>query len=74
MSFDGGTLACDLGCSFDTLGCCGNFAPTVTNIAANDSTPVDLGGGVKSLGEHDVRILLHSNVTAIVKLTVEAEE
>lgn len=39
-----------------------------------DRRQVDLGGGVKSLGEHDVRILLHSSVTAIVKLTVEAEE
>ena len=39
-----------------------------------DRRQVDLTGGVKSLGEHDVKILLHSNVTAVVKLTVEREE
>lgn len=39
-----------------------------------DRRQVDLGGGIKTVGEHDVRIVLHADVTAVVKLTVEPEE
>jgi large subunit ribosomal protein L9 len=39
-----------------------------------DRRQVDLAGGIKSLGEHVVRIDLHSDVVAEVAVTVEAEE
>jgi large subunit ribosomal protein L9 len=38
-----------------------------------DRRSIDLGGGIKSLGEHVVRIDLHSEVIAEVKLTVVPE-
>ena len=39
-----------------------------------DRRQIDLHGGIKVLGEHEVRILLHGEVTAVVNLTVVAEE
>ncbi|KAB2964408.1 MAG: 50S ribosomal protein L9 [Thermoanaerobaculia bacterium] len=39
-----------------------------------DRRQVDLGGGIKALGEHVVRIDLHSEVVAELPVTVEAEE
>jgi len=35
---------------------------------------IDLGGGIKELGEHEVRIQLHSEVVAVVTVNVEREE
>jgi large subunit ribosomal protein L9 len=54
---------------------------TATEIAAAlaekgfevDRRRVDLEGGIKTLGEHEVRIRLHSDVVAAVKVTVVAE-
>ncbi|HSM14441.1 MAG TPA: 50S ribosomal protein L9, partial [Thermoanaerobaculia bacterium] len=39
-----------------------------------DRRQVDLAGGIKSLGDHLVRIDLHSEVVAELAVTVEAEE
>jgi len=39
-----------------------------------DRRQVDLAGGIKALGDHAVRIDLHSEVVAEVPVTVEAEE
>ena len=39
-----------------------------------DRRQVDLAGGIKSLGDHVVRIDLHSEVVAELPVTVEAEE
>lgn len=39
-----------------------------------DRRQVDLAGGIKTLGEHMVRIDLHSDVLAELVVTVEAEE
>lgn len=39
-----------------------------------DRRQVDLAGGIKTLGDHVVRIDLHSEVVAEVAVTVEAEE
>lgn len=39
-----------------------------------DRRQVDLAGGIKSLGDHLVRIDLHSDVVAELAVTVEAEE
>jgi large subunit ribosomal protein L9 len=39
-----------------------------------DRRQVDLAGGIKTLGDHAVRIDLHSEVVAEVAVTVEAEE
>jgi len=39
-----------------------------------DRRKIDLGGGIKTLGEHEVRIRLHARVTATVTLTVVPEE
>lgn len=39
-----------------------------------DRRQVDLAGGIKSLGDHIVRIDLHSEVVAELAVTVEAEE
>ncbi len=39
-----------------------------------DRRQIDLHGGIKTLGEHEVRILLHGEVTAVVDLTVVPEE
>jgi large subunit ribosomal protein L9 len=39
-----------------------------------DRRQVDLAGGIKSLGDHVVRIDLHSDVVAELAVTVEAEE
>ena len=41
---------------------------------AVDRRQVDLAGGIKTLGEHLVRIDLHSEVVAELAVTVEAEE
>jgi len=41
---------------------------------AVDRRQVDLAGGIKSLGDHLVRIDLHSDVVAELAVTVEAEE
>jgi large subunit ribosomal protein L9 len=38
-----------------------------------DRRRIDLEGGIKTLGEHEVRIRLHSDVVAAVKVTVVAE-
>lgn len=38
-----------------------------------DKRRIDLGGGIKALGEHIVRIELHSEVTAEVKVNVVSE-
>jgi large subunit ribosomal protein L9 len=54
---------------------------TATEIAAAlhdkgfevDRRRIDLEGGIKTLGEHEVRIRLHSDVVAAVKVTVVAE-
>lgn len=39
-----------------------------------DRRRIDLEGGIKTLGEHPVRIELHPDVVAEVTVTVEAEE
>ena len=39
-----------------------------------DKRRIDLEGGIKTLGDHQVRIELHPDVIAEVTLTVEAEE
>jgi large subunit ribosomal protein L9 len=39
-----------------------------------DRRNIDLGGGIKTLGEHDVVIRLHADVVANVKVVVVAEE
>ena len=39
-----------------------------------DRRRIDLEGGIKTLGEHRVRIELHPDVVAEVTVTVEAEE
>ena len=39
-----------------------------------DRRDVDLQGGIKTLGEHEIKIQLHAKVSAAVKLTVVAEE
>ena len=39
-----------------------------------DRRRIDLEGGIKTLGEHQVRIELHPEVVAEVTVTVEAEE
>lgn len=39
-----------------------------------DRRRIDLEGGIKTLGEHPVRIELHPEVVAEVAVTVEAEE
>ncbi len=39
-----------------------------------DRRQIDLHGGIKTLGAHEVRILLHGEVTAVVDLTVVPEE
>jgi large subunit ribosomal protein L9 len=39
-----------------------------------DRRRIDLEGGIKTLGEHQVRIELHPDVVAEVTVTVEAEE
>ncbi|HEX2254092.1 MAG TPA: 50S ribosomal protein L9 [Thermoanaerobaculia bacterium] len=39
-----------------------------------DRRRIDLEGGIKTLGEHEVRILLHSEVTAVVTVVVVPEE
>jgi large subunit ribosomal protein L9 len=39
-----------------------------------DRRQVDLAGGIKTLGDHVVRIDLHSEVVAELAVTVEAEE
>lgn len=39
-----------------------------------DRRQVDLAGGIKALGDHVVRIDLHSDVVAELAVTVEAEE
>jgi large subunit ribosomal protein L9 len=54
---------------------------TATEIAAAlaergfevDRRRIDLEGGIKTLGEHEVRVRLHSEVVAAVKVTVVAE-
>jgi large subunit ribosomal protein L9 len=38
-----------------------------------DARRIDLEGGIKTLGEHEVRIALHPEVIAAVKVTVVAE-
>ena len=39
-----------------------------------DRRRIDLEGGIKTLGEHEVRIHLHSEVTALVTVVVVPEE
>ena len=39
-----------------------------------DRRNIDLAGGIKTVGEHEVRIRLHADVTANIKVTVVAEE
>ncbi len=39
-----------------------------------DRRQIDLAGGIKNLGDHLVRIDLHSEVIAELAVTVEAEE
>ncbi len=39
-----------------------------------DRRRIDLEGGIKTLGEHPVRIELHSDVVAEITVTVVAEE
>jgi large subunit ribosomal protein L9 len=39
-----------------------------------DRRDIDLGGGIKSLGDHAVRIDLHSEVTAEITVSVVPEE
>jgi large subunit ribosomal protein L9 len=39
-----------------------------------DRRRIDLEGGIKTLGEHPVRIELHPEVTAELTVTVVAEE
>ena len=38
-----------------------------------DRRRIDLEGGIKTLGEHEIRVRLHSDVVAAVKVTVVAE-
>ena len=39
-----------------------------------DRRQIDLAGGIRAIGEHKVRIDLHSEVVAEIQLAVEAEE
>ena len=39
-----------------------------------DKRRIDLGGGIKTLGDHTVSIYLHAEVTADIDVTVVAEE
>lgn len=39
-----------------------------------DRRRIDLEGGIKSIGDHEVRILLHSEVTVEITVTVLPEE
>jgi len=39
-----------------------------------DRRRIDLEGGIKSLGDHEVRIVLHSEVVAEITVSVVAEE
>jgi len=39
-----------------------------------DRRQIDLAGGIRSVGEHTVRVDLHSEVVAELAVTVEAEE
>ena len=39
-----------------------------------DRRQVDLSGGIKTLGEHQIRLIFHPEVSAGVTITVEAEE
>lgn len=39
-----------------------------------DRRQIDLGGGIKSLGDHTVKIELYSEVVAEIAVSVEAEE
>lgn len=39
-----------------------------------DRRRIDLEGGIKSIGDHEVRILLHSEVTVEIMVTVLPEE
>ena len=39
-----------------------------------DRRRIDLEGGIKSLGDHQVRIELHPEVVAEITVTVEPEE
>lgn len=39
-----------------------------------DRRRIDLEGGIKAIGDHEVRILLHSEVTAAITVTVVPEE
>ncbi len=41
---------------------------------AIDCRRIDLEGGIKSLGDHEVRIELHAEVIPTIAVTVEAEE
>lgn len=55
---------------------------TATDVAAElaakgvevDRRRIDLEGGIKSIGEHEVRVYLHSEVTAPIMVTVLPEE
>lgn len=38
-----------------------------------DKSMVDVGSGIKSVGEHEVRILLHADVEATITVDVQAE-
>ena len=38
-----------------------------------DRRHVDLGGGIKTLGEHEVKIALHAEVIALIKVEVTPE-
>jgi len=39
-----------------------------------DRRRIDLEGGIKTIGDHEVRILLHSEVTSAITVTVVPEE
>jgi large subunit ribosomal protein L9 len=39
-----------------------------------DRRRIDLEGGIKTIGDHEVRILLHSEVTVAITVTVVPEE
>ena len=39
-----------------------------------DKRRIDLGGGIKSVGEHVVRIELHTEVAAEIKVEVVSEQ
>jgi large subunit ribosomal protein L9 len=55
---------------------------TATDVAAElaakgvevDRRRIDLEGGIKSIGDHEVRVYLHSEVTAPIMVTVLPEE